>query len=84
MASLDILPVWGHVKRGKWVPSHQHLNVTYLLTADEADPLRPRTGENTRVAWLPADRLLAYTNEWQMDGIYTKLLRRAGALLGQA
>ena len=84
VASLDILPVWGHVKRGKWVPSHQHLNVTYLLTADEADSLRPRAGENSRVAWLPADRLLTYTNEWQMDGIYTKLLRRAGALLGQA
>ena len=84
VASLDILPVWGHVKRGKWVPSHQHLNVTYLLTADEADPLRPRAGENSRVAWLPADRLLTYTNEWQMDGIYTKLLRRAGTLLGQA
>ena len=28
IASLDILPVWGHVKRGKWVPSHQHLNVS--------------------------------------------------------
>ncbi len=27
IASLDILPVWGHVKRGEWVPSHQHLNL---------------------------------------------------------
>ena len=81
IASLDILPVWGHVKRGAWVPSHQHLNVTYLLTADEADPLRVREGENTRVGWLPADRLLEYTNEWQMDEVYTKLLARARALL---
>ena len=81
IASLDILPVWGHVKRGAWVPSHQHLNVTYLLTAEESDPLRPRAGENTKVAWLPADRLLELTNEWQMDGIYAKLLERARALL---
>ena len=81
IASLDILPVWGHVKRGAWVPSHLHLNVTYLLTAEESDPLRPRAGENTKVAWLPADRLLELTNEWQMDGIYTKLLDRARALL---
>ena len=80
VASLDILPVWGHVKRGEWVPSHQHLNVTYLLTADEADPLRHREGENTGVAWLPADRLLELTQEWQMDGVYTKLLERARAL----
>lgn len=81
IASLDILPVWGHVKRGAWVPSHQHLNVTYLLTADEADPLQIRPEENTRVDWLPVDRLLEYTNEWQMDEIYTKLLARARALL---
>lgn len=81
IASLDILPVWGHVKRGAWVPSHQHLNVTYLLTADEADPLQIRPEENTRVGWLPADRLLEYTNEWQMDEVYTKLLARARALL---
>ena len=73
IASLDILPVWGHVKRGAWVPSHQHLNATYLLTADERDPLHYREGENTKVAWLPADRLLELTNDWQMDGVYEKL-----------
>ena len=81
IASLDILPVWGHVKRGQWVSSHQHLNVTYLLTADEGDALHIREGENTRVGWLPADRLLEYTNEWEMDEVYTKLLARARALL---
>ncbi len=45
IASLDILPVWGHVKRGKWVPSHQHLNVSYLLVADESDAPDPGGGE---------------------------------------
>ena len=83
IASLDILPVWGHVKRGKYVPAHQHLNVTYLLTADEGDPLAVREGENTRVAWLPADRLTELTNEWEMDHVYLKLLDRARALLAR-
>ena len=69
--------MWGHVKRGKWVPSHQHLNVSYLLVADERDALQIREGENSRVGWLPAERLLEYTNEWQMDGVYAKLLARA-------
>ena len=32
--SLEILPVSGHVKRGKYVSSHQHLNLTYLLEVD--------------------------------------------------
>ena len=84
IASLDILPVWGHVKRGKWVPSHQHLNVSYLLVADERDALQIREGENSRVGWLPAERLLEYTNEWQMDGVYAKLLARARELLRNA
>ncbi len=81
IASLDILPVWGHVKRGRYVAAHQHLNVTYLLTADENDPLAVRPEENTGVAWLPAEHLLEFTNEWEMDGVYTKLLARARALL---
>lgn len=82
IASLEILPVWGHVKRGKYVCAHQHLNVSYLLTADRDGPLTPRPGENTRVGWLPAARLLELTNEWQMDEVYTKLLERGRALLG--
>lgn len=81
IASLDILPVWGHVKRGRYVAAHQHLNVTYLLTADEADTLTVREGENTQVGWLPAEGLLELTNEWEMDHVYLKLLDRARALL---
>ena len=80
-ASVEILPVWGHVKRGAWVPSHQHLNVSYLLVADDADPLTPRAGENSGVAWLPAHRLTELTNEWEMDPVYLKLLERAKKLL---
>lgn len=81
IASLEILPVWGHVKRGKYVCAHQHLNVSYLLTADRDSPLTVREGENTRVGWLPADRLLELTCEWQMDEVYTKLLERGRTLL---
>ena len=79
--SLDILPVWGHWKRGRYVVAHQHLNVSYLLVADETDPLKKCEGENSQVGWLPARELLQLTNEWQMDEVYTKLLSRAQALL---
>ena len=58
-----------------------HLNVSYLLLADEADGLTVREGENTGVAWLPADRLTEITNEWERDHVYLKLLARARALL---
>lgn len=32
--SLEILTVNGHVKKGSYVPSHLHFNVTYLAEAD--------------------------------------------------
>lgn len=83
IAALDVLPVWGHVKHGRYVTAHQHLNVSYLLTADERDPLTVRADENTGVAWLPADRLTELTQEWQMDYVYLKLLDRARALLAK-
>ena len=82
IASVEILPVWGHVKRGKYVCAHLHLNVSYLLTADRDGPLAVREGENTEVGWLPAERLLELTDEWQMDEVYTKLLERGRAALG--
>ena len=78
IASLDILPVWGHVKRGKWVPSHQHLNVSYLLVADESDALQIREGENSRVGWLPAGELSRYVSEEAMLSVYQKMMDRAG------
>lgn len=47
--SVEILTVDGHEKRGHYVPSHLHLNVTYLLEADPALPIRCKPDENSRV-----------------------------------
>ena len=33
VASLEILPVWAHVKHGRAVGSHLHLNVSYLFSS---------------------------------------------------
>ena len=33
--SLEIIGVDGHIKRGKYVSSYEHLNVTYLMEVDE-------------------------------------------------
>ena len=43
--SLEVLTVDGHVKRGRYVSSHLHLNVTYLLEADEWENIRPKADE---------------------------------------
>ena len=72
--SLEILTVDGHEKRGAYVPSHLHMNVTYLLEADEEDALRVCEAENSGVRWFALDDALkASTEPWFVQRIYKKL-----------
>lgn len=75
--SLEALTVDGHEKKGIYVPSHLHLNVTYLLEADDAAPLKNREGENSAVKWFTPDGALAASTEpWFVERIYQKLNSR--------
>ncbi len=49
--SLESLTVDGHVKRGCYVSSHLHLNVTYLLEADSEEVVAIKADENSGVAY---------------------------------
>ena len=72
--SLESLTVDGHEKRGAYVPSHLHLNVTYLLEADDSDPLTVCEEENSGVRWFTLDQALAACTEpWFIERIYSKL-----------
>ena len=75
--SLEILTVDGHVKRGKYVSSHLHLNITYLLEADENDMLHKKDDENSGVAWFGLDEAIRASSEpWFRERIYPKLNAR--------
>ena len=64
----------GHEKRGVYVPSHLHLNVTYLLEADPAAPVRCRPEENSRVGWFSlADAPAVSSEPWMRERVYCKL-----------
>ena len=76
-SSIEVLPVWAHVKRGAWVPSHLHLNVSYLFEADEREPLRVAADENSAVGWIPVAQLEQYVTEPTMLPIYMRLIGRA-------
>ena len=76
--SLETLWVEGHEKRGKYVPCHLHLNVTYLLEADAGDALRAKPDENSGVRWFMLDEAVeASTEEWMRARVYEKLNRKA-------
>lgn len=79
--SLEILSVDGHEKRGEYVSTHLHLNVTYLFEADPDAPLRCKPDENTAAAWLRVEELPEKVTEpWYLRRIYGKLLKKAEIL----
>lgn len=72
--SVEILTVDGHEKRGAYVSSHLHLNVTYLLEADPADPVRRKPDENRAVGWFGLEEAVAASSEpWFRERVYRKL-----------
>lgn len=80
--SVEILAVAGHEKQGRYVSSHLHLNVTYLLEADPAAPARCKEDENSRVGWFSLDDAVAASNEpWMRERIYRKLNEKLTAFL---
>lgn len=78
--SVEILTVDGHEKRGQYVSSHLHLNVTFLLEADPAAPIRCKPDENSRVGWFGLEEAVAASTEpWFQARIYSKLNEKLAA-----
>lgn len=75
--SLEILGVDGHVRHGRYVGTHLHLNVTYLLEADDRLPIRAKPDENSAVRWMPVGEVLQAVSEPEMRVVYRKLMERA-------
>ena len=75
--SIEALTVDGHIKKGKYVSSHLHLNITYLLEADDSEELRIKKDENSDVKWFDFDKAVEASNEkWFRDNVYSKLNRK--------
>lgn len=75
--SLEILTVNGHIKKGIYVPSHLHMNVTYLAEADENEALIVNKAENQAVKWWSFEDAMKVPKEpWFVEWIYKKLIER--------
>lgn len=74
--SIESLLVSGHIKHGKYVPAHIHLNVTYLFEANEEDELKIKADENSGVAWLTFKDLINRSKEAHMIPIYRKIVEQ--------
>lgn len=55
--SLWVCAVSSHIKRGKFISSHMHLDIDYLLVADENQPLKIKPDENQNVIWADINEI---------------------------
>jgi 8-oxo-dGTP pyrophosphatase MutT (NUDIX family) len=78
--SLDVIPVLGHTRKGKYVSPHLHISVAYLFEADENEPLVVKADENSGVQWVPIQEIDVYSNEAHMKKIYKKIICKIEAL----
>ena len=63
------------MKKGKYVSSHLHLNITYLFEADDKQDIRIKEDENSAIGWIAIDDIRnKVTEQWFMDNIYQKLI----------
>ena len=74
--SLEIVPVFQHSKKGQWVPTHLHLNLTYLFIVDEKETLIVNQEETSGVKWVDVKMLDQMVREKDMLLIYHKLLNK--------
>lgn len=76
--SLETLTVGGHMRKGLWVPSHLHFNLTYLAEAEEDEELIVQEEENSAVKWWTFEEALkASTEPWMIENVYKKLIERS-------
>lgn len=77
MDSFDVLPVYGHEKKGQYVGTHLHLSAAYVLVASDKETIRIKADENDGVRWIARDEMASYSNEPYLIQIYEKLWQRA-------
>ena len=72
--TLEALPVLAHIKKGKHIPAHIHLNCTFVFVADEKLETRIAQDENSAVGWKEFEDFYNSSNEEHMKPIYRKII----------
>ncbi|MCL2354981.1 MAG: NUDIX hydrolase [Oscillospiraceae bacterium] len=75
--SLEIFAVNGHMKEGKWVSGHAHLNLLYILEADENEVTRIKPDENSDVKWVNIDDVVEiHIGDWTRKNYFNKAIKK--------
>lgn len=71
--SLEILGVPSHIKKGSPIATHLHLNVTYLIEANETEQTKVNEDENSEIKWMKLEEAVETCTEPEMKVVYEKL-----------
>lgn len=74
--SIQSAPVKGHIKRGKYVSAHLHLDVLYIMEADDTIPLVYREDESKGVKWITLEESYNETMCDFIRPIHKKLVKK--------
>jgi len=74
--SIQTLPVQGHIKKENYIPSHTHLDVVFLLEADDKIPLVYRDDESKGVKWVSFEEATDETMCDYIRPIHKKLIKK--------
>lgn len=77
IASIDILPVYGHTRKGKYISTHLHLSIAYILIANENETLIVKEDENSDVRWFELDKFTEDYFDINDVYLYNKLIQKA-------
>lgn len=74
--SIQSAPAKGHIKHGKYVSAHLHLDVIYLMEADDKIPLIYKEDESKGVKWVSFDEAFNDTMCDFIRPIHKKLIEK--------
>lgn len=76
---LSTSPIVGHEKRGKYIPSHIHLDAFYLFEANDKFDLTYREDESKGVKWAPVEELLNKDETvYFMHPVHERIVKKLG------
>jgi len=74
--SIQSAPVKGHIKHGKYVSAHLHLDVLYIMEADDKIPLIYKEDESKGVKWISFEEAEDKTMCDFIRPIHKKLIKK--------
>lgn len=77
IGGLTVIAIPGHVKRGVFVSSHIHLDVSYAFEADEDEPIIHQEEENSGVRWVTFEEMRQQVADtWKNKYAYEKFIEQ--------